>query len=554
MAKSFFMQKNILLLFLFIATKTFAQDTRPYQSPNLVVGIIVDQMRYDYLMRYWNKYGEGGFKRLINKGLNCENTHFNYMPTYTGPGHASIYAGSSPSAHGIISNDWFSRAENKMVYCAEDTSVRNVGGGAKSGSMSPKRLISSNISDELRLFSQGKSKVIGIALKDRGAIMPAGHAGNTAYWFDLRDTTGQWMTSSFYLKELPTWAKEFNAQKKANSYLSQVWNPLLPIQNYTESTEDNTVYEGKYTGEEKPVFPHNLPVLRKTYGYPLIAATPFGNSLTKDFALAALKGEQLGQDQYPDLLAVSFSSTDYVGHQFGTMAVETEDTYLRLDRDLAEMFAYLDENIPNKNYVIFLTADHGATYNPNYLKDHRIPAGLWNPLALEDSLRALCIKKWGDNFILSFDNQQIYLDKNKMQAKNLPETEIKAALIPFLLAQNGVENVFDAETFRTQEFTKDVASRIQNGYMPKRSGDLIVHFSAGWLDYGETGTSHGSPHNYDTHVPLLWYGKGIKSGTYTSHVNITDIAPTLAILFNCSFPNACTGEPIEAVLKKEGKE
>lgn len=543
------MQKYLFLILLFFSANSFTQSTRPYPTPNLVVGIIVDQMRYDYLMRYWNKYGDGGFKKLINKGLNCENTHFNYMPTYTGPGHASVYAGSSPSAHGIVSNDWFSREENKMVYCAEDATVSNVGGSVKAGAMSPKRLISSNISDELRLFSNGKSKVIGVALKDRGAIMPAGHAGNAAYWFDLKDTTGQWMSSTFYMKELPTWVNDFNKLKKADMYLSQVWNPLLPIESYTESTVDNTPYEGKYRGEEKPVFPHNLPLLRKTYSYPLIAATPFGNSITKDFALAALKGEQLGQDIYPDLLAVSFSSTDIVGHQFGTMAIEMEDVYLRLDRDLAEMFNYLDANIPNKNYVIFLTADHGATYNPNYLKDHRIPSGLWNPDALKDSLVFLCKQKWGEDLILAFENQQVYLDKNKMRNKNINEIAVKKQLTEYLLAQNGIENVFDAETFRTQEFTKGVISRIQNGFMPKRSGDLMVHFSPGWLDYAETGTSHGSPHSYDTHIPLLWYGKNIKAGTYTSHVNITDIAPTLSIIFNCSFPNACTGEPIEAVLQ-----
>lgn len=543
------MHKYLSIIFLLLFSNLFSQNTRPYPSPHLVVGIVVDQMRYDYLIRYWDKYGEGGFKRLMTKGLNCENTHFNYMPTFTGPGHTSVYAGSSPSAHGIIANDWYSRDENKMVYCAEDASVSNIGGGAKSGSMSPKRLISSNISDELRLFSNGKSKVIGIALKDRGAIMPAGHAANAAYWFDLRDTTGQWMSSSFYLSELPTWVKEFNQLKKADTYLSQVWKPLLAIENYTESTADETRYERKYIGEEKAVFPHNIPELRKTYGYPLIAATPFGNSITKDFALATIKGEQLGQDKYPDLLAISFSSTDYVGHQFGTMAIETEDTYLRLDKDLAELFAYLDVNIPDKNYVVFLTADHGATYNPNYLKDHRIPAGLWNPDTLTKNLAQLCIKNWGENFILSGENQQVHLDINKMKVKNIPEPTVKSVLTDFILAQEGVENVYDAEIFRTQEFTHGVMSRIQNGYMTKRSGDLIISFSSGWLDYAETGTSHGSPHNYDTHVPLLWYGKNIKAGTYTSHVNITDIAPTLSILFNCSFPNACTGEPIEAVIK-----
>lgn len=533
------MHRRFLFFVCLIGVQTiFAQQKNT--PPKLVVGIVVDQMRYDYIWKYWEKYSEGGFKRLINKGLNCENTHFNYVPTYTGPGHASIYAGAPPAIHGIISNDWYVREQHKNTYCAADASVSAVGGSPEAGKMSPANLLASNISDELRLATQNKGKVIGIALKDRGAIMPAGHAANAAYWFDVKGKSGEFMSSTFYIKELPEWVVRFNAQKKAHAYLSAPWKLLLPESAYTESGPDDTPYEAPFSTEKSPVFPHDLPALLEKVGPPIIAATPFGNSITKDFAIAAIQGEALGKDNVTDLLAVSFSSTDYVGHQFGTNSLEIEDTYLRFDRDLAELLTFLDTYVGKNEYTLFLTADHGAVPVPAYLKDNRIPSGLWDDDQLKQKLNTELVKILGDSVIEIIENQQIYL-------KDMPLTQKEVAcrtLKELLFKEKGIAHVLTREELYANQFTQGVFYKIQNGFYPKRSGDICLIFDPGWLDHGEKGTSHGSAYTYDTHVPLLWMGKNIKPGVYSPQVEIIDIAPTLSQMLHIPFPNGCVGKPI----------
>lgn len=526
---------------------------QPRKSPKLVVGIVVDQMRYDYISLYWNKFGEGGFKKLVTQGLNCENTHYNYVPTYTGPGHTAVFGGTTPSTNGIVANDWYSRAEGKTVYCAEDGSVSAVGGHVLSGGFSPKRLLSSNISDELRLHSNFKSKVIGIAIKDRGAILPAGHTPNAAYWYDLNNT-GNWMTSTYYMKELPQWVKDFNAKGLAQMYLSMPWETMLPIEQYTESSPDDSPYEGKFAGEEKPVFPHNLPKLSTTMGVKLLAATPYGNTYTKEFAKATIMGESLGKDNYPDLLTLSFSSTDLVGHQFGTTAIETEDTYLRLDRDLADFLTFLDVQVGKGEYTVFLTADHGGAYVPAYLKAHNIPANNYSPSAYKTKIEAFLLPKYGDSIVLEEMNNQIYLNYATLEKRKLNKAEIEQAIADYALTLDGINFTLTATQLKTQSYTEGIFHKIQNGFLPKLSGDVFLVFAPGWLDYGVTGTSHGSPYAYDTHVPLLWYGFGVPKGEIlTENVEITDIAPTLSMMLNVPLPNGCTGKSLMGWMKKEKK-
>ena len=373
--------KNFILTILFISI--LISSAQAQQKPKIVIGIVVDQMRTDYISRYWNKFGEGGFKRLVKDGYNCRNTQYNYVPTFTGPGHASIYTGTTPSYHGIVANDWYDQKNRDTVYCVQDDSVRSIGGDVEAGKMSPARLLTTTITDELHLSTQGKSKVIGVSLKDRGAILPAGRAANAAFWYDGK--SGNWISSSWYMNELPKWASDFNDRKWPNEYLSKPWTTLLNIDRYTESDPDNNAYEATYLGEEKPVFPHDLPSLRGK-SFDLVRRTPFGNTLTKDFAIASIKGEDLGRDSITDFLCISFSATDYVGHQFGPMAIETEDTYLRLDRDLADLFQFLDNNFGKGKYLVFLTADHAAEYNPKSLMDQKLYAGIGEPKALTDSV------------------------------------------------------------------------------------------------------------------------------------------------------------------------
>ncbi len=322
-----------LLSFLFISSlyAQGAKTRKPDTSPKLVLGIVVDQMRYDYIYRFWNKYGNGGFKRLVNEGFFCRNTHYNYMPTYTAPGHASIYTGTTPAVHGIVGNNWFVKEENKSTYCTDDKTVKTVGSTSAAGEMSPANMWSSAITDELRLVSNFQSKVIGISLKDRSSILPAGHLANAAYWFDSQN--GAFITSTHYMQDLPSWAAKFNAQDKAKEYLSKSWTTLLPVQQYTESLPDDNPFEGLFKGEQKPVFPHNLPEIFKQDGYEAIRYTPFGNSMVTDFALTAILAEKLGKGAATDFLAISYSSTDYIGHRYGPRAIELEDTYLRLDED-----------------------------------------------------------------------------------------------------------------------------------------------------------------------------------------------------------------------------
>ena len=544
--------RHITLLFSFLFClflNGIAQQTRNNETPKLVVGIVVDQMRYDYLFRYWNKYGEGGFKRMLREGFNCENTQYNYVPTYTGPGHASIFTGTTPIMHGIISNDWYDRALKAEKYCAADPTMTTIGGSSEAGKKSPKNLLASGIGDELRLSTNFQAKVVGVAMKDRSAIFPAGHTANGAYWYDA--ATGNFVTSSFYMKDLPEWAKKFNAQELAKKYLAQPWNTFFPVEQYTESIEDNNKYEGKYSGESSTSFPHNLPEIAKTDGLGLIFYTPWGNTLTKDMAIAAIKGEDLGKDAVTDMLTISFSCTDIVGHKFGPTSIEVEDTYIRLDRDLADFFAFLDGNIGKGKYLTFLTADHGAVHVAQYLKDNKIPAGRFSDEATKHKLNIYTANKYQDSLIASVSNQQVYFDLEKLAKKNVNKKEISIEISEYLLGFEGVANSFISETFRTSHFENKPFSLIQNGFNAKRSGDVIFHYEPSWIDFGETGTSHGTAYSYDTRVPLLWMGWHIQKGTCADEINITDIAPTLSILLNTSFPNACTGKPIVKVLEKQ---
>ena len=515
--------------------------------PKLIVGIVVDQMRYDYVFKYRDKFGEGGFKKLMSEGFFCRNTRYNYVPTYTGPGHASIYTGTTPAVHGILSNDWYRKAFNDSMYCVQDDSVKTVGSATAAGRMSPKNLLTTTVTDELRYSTGYRNKVIGIALKDRGAILPAGHSANAAYWYD--GLNGNWISSSWYMRELPGWVRDFNALKKSDAYLSRPWTTLLPPDQYTESTADLVPYEEPFVGETSPVFPHDFPKIKQG-NYELVRRSPWGNSITKDFALAALDHENLGKGPYMDFLAISFSSTDYVGHQFGCDAVETEDTYLRLDRDLAELFSYLEKNIGKNNFLVFLTADHAAIPNVQYLRDHRVPAGTLPLPAILDSVRRFMQQSYGiGNWILCLNDNQFYFNHRLMQEKKVDANQAAAKVADYLLQLDGVANALTFATLNSCEFRNPPLSLVQNGFNPKLSGDVIFLPEPGLVDYKSTGTTHGSAYPYDTHVPLFFYGWKIPPGHSSEPVTITDIAPTLSNWLHLEFPNGCTGKVIPFLMK-----
>ncbi|MGK0252941.1 MAG: putative AlkP superfamily pyrophosphatase or phosphodiesterase [Mariniflexile sp.] len=544
--------KNILLftfiLILSVSSKA-QQNSAENSRPKLVVGIVVDQMRYDYLTRFYNKYGEGGFKRMMNEGYNCKNNHFNYIPTYTGPGHTSIYTGTTPKYHGIIGNDWYDKDLKRNVYCAQDDSVQPVGTASDAGKMSPQRMKSTTFADENRLFTQMRGKTIGISIKDRGAILPAGHTANAAYWFQGKDE-GNWISSTFYINDLPKWVKDFNASKSTNSYL-KVWNTLYDINTYNESGSDLNNFEGGFKGKETATFPYDLNALKeKNGGFDILKSTPFGNSLTTDFAMAAIDGEQLGADNITDVLTVSFSSTDYVGHNFGVNSKEVEDTYIRLDIDLERFFNSLDAKIGKGNYTVFLTADHGAIDVPAYLESVKIPSGYLNNSETKKRFNEFMTKTFAaTDLVENVSNDQIFLNREKIQLLELELDDVQEAIVNELISYENVDKVYSAITMSTVEFNSGVEELLQKGFNQKRSGDILIISNPNYISYGKTGSTHGSGFNYDTHVPLLFFGKGITHGKTFQKTEITDIAPTISALLGISFPNAAIGQPLEFVLK-----
>ncbi|APY08949.1 alkaline phosphatase [Winogradskyella sp. J14-2] len=516
--------------------------------PKLVVGIVVDQMRYDYLTRFEAKFGKGGFKRMINEGFNCKNNHFNYIPTYTGPGHASVYTGTVPKYHGIISNNWYDKVVQKSVYCAQDDNVESVGTESRAGKMSPHRMLTTSVADENRLFTQMRGKTIGIAIKDRGAILPAGHTANAAYWFYGKDE-GVWITSTFYRNDLPKWVKDFNDSDTVESYI-KVWDTHLPIETYQESGPDLNNFEGGFKGKENATFPYDLAALKsENGGFDILKATAYGNSLTVDFAIAALKGEALGQDDDTDVLAVSFSSTDYVGHNFGVNSKEVEDTYIRLDRDLERLFNYLDEHVGEDEYTVFLTADHGAVDVPAYLQSVKIPAGYLDYNDRKERFQKFLVEKYGTaDIVENVSNNQLFFNKQKLKELGLNIHDVEQALVDEQISYPNIAKVYTATAMNSTNFTTGIEALLQNGFNQKRSGDVIVVDDIAHIAYSKTGSTHGSGLNYDTHVPLLFFGKGIKHGQTYKKTVIPDIAPTISALLGISFPNGATGQPLGFVI------
>lgn len=512
------------------------------ERPKLVVGIVVDQMRWDYLYRYQKRYTDGGFKRLLGEGFSCENTMIPYVPSVTAIGHTCIYTGSVPSIHGIAGNNFVK--DGKKVYCTDDDSVKPVGTTSEAALMSPRNLWVSTIGDEMKIASNGRAKVVGVALKDRASILPAGHNPNGAFWFD--DQTGCFITSSYYMDRLPKWVEAFNDKRLPEQYLSQKWNTLYPKNTYTESTTDENEYENGIREGVKATLPLNLPELYKKYGYGIIRNTPFGNSLTLDMAKAAIDGEQLGADDETDLLAVSCSSTDYIGHQVGTHAIETEDTYLRLDKAIADFLTYLDSKVGKGNYLVFLSADHGAMNNAAFLQDRRIPAGSWDASATAKKLNHVLAKEYPEagDIVKTVMNYQVFFNRDVIKSKQLDFDNIKQTVVNVLKEDPSVQYACDMAKASTESIPEEVKSRIINGYNRERSGDVVIILKPNFYAHGMKGTDHGAWNSYDTHIPLVFMGWGIKHGATTKQTFMTDIAPTIAAMLHVQAPNGCVGKSI----------
>lgn len=535
-----------LLLISISATAAFSQEKVP--RPKVVVGIVVDQMRWDYLYRFYERYSDDGFKRLLNDGFSCENTYINYVPTVTGIGHSTIYTGSVPAIHGITGNSITFNATGKTVNCVGDKKVKSVGVSNSNGERSPVNLLANTIGDELKLATNFRSKVISVSIKDRGAILPAGHAADAAYWLD--GESGKWITSTYYMKELPSWVNQFNKQNLPRKYLQSDWNTLYPIATYIQSTEDNTPYEGLLEGQETPTFPVKTSTLFTKKDHSVITLTPFGNTLTLDFAKAILEEENLGKGTDTDFLAVSLSSTDAIGHRFGMNSIEIEDTYLRLDKDLANFFHYLDDKIGEGNYTVFLTADHGASQNRKFLEANKLPVNK-SIGSLPERLNDFVEQEFGVKGIISkVKDHQVWFDHKAIKELDLDEKAIREACVSYIRKEPNIPFVIDLHKVGDASVPEEIKSRVINGYYPDRSGDIqyILNPNAGSLR--RTGSSHGVWNPYDAKIPLLWMGWGIEKGRSFEQVHMTDIAPTLANLLRIQPPNGNIGKTIKGVIKE----
>ena len=539
----------VISTYFFLSFQVNAQRIKAYppEKPKLIIGIVIDQMRYDYIYRYWNKLENNGFKRFINEGAVCKNAYQNYLYTQTGPGHATIYTGATPSVNGIVTNEWYIPLKKQKVYCVEDSKAKTVGSNSDKGKVSPVNLLTTTIGDELRLSNQNKSKVIAIAMKDRSAILPGGHNPNAAYWYD--ETTGNWITSTYYMDSLPKWVDEFNNKKLADLYLDRLWTPLLPITDYSESLPDSNKYEVGFSNNQKN-FPYDLSFIskkdKKIRDYSILKNTPFGNTYTHDFAIASVLGESLGKHDYTDFLAVSFSPTDYIGHSFGPLAVETEDTYLRLDKEIAHFLDFIESEIGKENVLIFLTGDHGSSQHPQYLIDNRLPGGIFKQYYALSLLKSYLNAVYGDGeWVLCYLDNQIFLNHALIEDSKLSLKDVQDKVAAFMLQFNGVQNAVTATTLQTNNFTKGMFMFMQNSYNQKRSGDVLINLEPGWIQDMNYFIDHNTAYSYDTHVPLLWYGWKISHKTILREVHPVDIVPTISALLNIESPSGCNGEPID---------
>ncbi|WP_142688432.1 alkaline phosphatase family protein [Chitinophaga polysaccharea] len=478
---------GILLLF------TLTAVAQQVSKPRIVVGMMVDQMRWDYLYRYAARYGDGGFKRLLREGFACEQTYINYAPTVTACGHTSVYTGSSPAVHGIVDNDWYSRELQRSVYCTEDSTVTTA---------------------------------------------------NAAFWYDGK--SGNFISSSYYMKALPEWAQRFNAQQLPVKYLAKGWETLYPITSYIQSDTDNKDYEKSFGHENAPVFPHAFTGREKNS----IRSTPYGNTLTFAFAKAAIEGYGLGAGTETDFLAVSFSSPDAVGHQFGPNSIEEEDLYLRLDKDLEEFFIYLDKRFGKGNYLYFITADHGVSQSPGFLEEHRLPTGLLDADIVLKDINAAIAEQFGiEQGVVALSAYQLYLNRPAFAARKIPLQPVIELVIEKLKSAPGVADAVSLHDLGAAALHEPLRTVLVNGYNKQRGGDVILLMQAGWKDGGRSGATHGLWYPYDAHIPLVWMGWGIKPGKTYRTIGMTDIAPTVAALLNIQVPGGNIGHVVWELFK-----
>lgn len=500
-----------------------------HKKPRLVVGIVVDQMRWDYLRRYEARYGQEGFGRLQREGFSFDDCRINYLPAVTAAGHAALFTGSVPALNGIVGNDFY--VEGTLTYCTSDPTVCGVGTASAQGAMSPRHLLPTTVTDELRMATHFRSRVIGVSLKDRAAILPAGHAANAAYWYDTDSM--RFVTSSYYMERLPEWVMRFNQTHLATGYLAGQGELLYPAHTYYQSEPIDTLSE-LYVGGD-------------------IRYTPAGNTYTLDMACAAIEGEQLGKGSDLDFLTINLASTDYIGHSYGPDSPWVEDAYLRLDRDLATFLHRLDELVGRGQYLLFLTADHGGSHNVLYRQRHRLPSMLYEPEKVQASLDSLLWrldpKADGVRLVRSMNAYQVHLDDRRLDSLQIDLTAAIAAVCRYLESQPWMAYAFDLRHM-PDYVPEPIRQMAVNGYNPQRGGDIQLILQSGATKAYKPGALRlkGAEHAVwnpdDTHIPFILMGCGIRPGADGQVCYITDIAPTISMLLGIQRPSAAVGQSL----------
>lgn len=537
-------------LFFFLLILLGCSASSENKKPKLVVAIVIDQMRYDFLENLSHRYSDNGFNRLVNDGFNCKNNFYNYVPTVTGPGHSSISTGSTPKTHGIVGNNWYDRERKHSIYCTDDSNYNNVGGDDYSGNKSPNNLLVETFAD-INKMSNNKSKTISIAIKDRGSILMGGKKADAAYWYYGKERA-QWITSTFYMNQIPDWVKEFNKEDNLEKYLED-WNTLKDISTYENHEIDNNSFEKLFKGKDNSAFPYDIKSLMKHNDcFDMIKETPYGNTMTTDFAIEAIVNENLGKRGVTDVITVGYSSTDYIGHSFGVASVETQDTYIRLDLEIQKLLSFLDKEIGKNEYTLFLTGDHGVLEIPAYLSSTGVNA----QAVSENDLTNKVVKKLNDvlgievkKLIANVDNSQIYLNDEVISEMNLNKSKVVNELVKILESFDFISKAYTADFILGSSELIEYEKLIQNGYHKERSGDIALILKENVIFYNGKGTTHGSGYNYDTHVPLIFYGYGIKKGETLNHTEIPDIAPTISKLLGLEMKNS-TGKVLDFIFEK----
>jgi hypothetical protein len=541
----------IIIICVFIPVHIFAQGHTSISanSPRLVVGIVVEDLNPDYIERYWNKFSPGGFQRLFNKGFICANHHFDNLIQRPSVNMATLSTGTTPSRNGIINDLWIDRLKKKEINCIKDDFYTTVGSDSKEGERSAMNLLTPTIGDRLKIVTNGKARIYSVALNDVSAVLSAGHAANGAYWLD--ESSGKMISSSYYVETFPKWAFDYNELKMPDYYLGTSWTTFKEPTTYAESNEDPKLREIGYLNKYN-TFPYNMAKLKKESGgtYKILKTTPFGNTMVKDFAIQMIPKEQLGYDFVPDLLTVVFSSMDYERYSFGPFSVEMEDTYLRLDQDIADILKYLEEGYGTDNILVYLTGLTSISYPSEYLKEkYHMTAGIFNPESSIALLKSYMNIKFGQGeWIELFTNQQVYLNHELIEKKKLNLHDMQKVVASFLDQFEGIACSKASFEIESDNFLGGgPLEAFQNNFNIKRSGDVLIKYEDGWMPKDKF---NQPDYTENTQVPLVWYGDGIKKGTTLRRTSATDIVPTIAALLGVNPSNSVTGKVIEEVINK----